>query len=421
MRWKGTRLSGPRAVGYEWYVARRYLRSPNRPAVLRLVTLFSVLGVSAGVATLVIALAMNSGFRETLQEKLLGVTAHISLSRPGTSGIHDYNSLAQRLAKIPGVRSVTPGIYQTVLLSFGGQARGVVVKGVEPELELKSDEALRKLASGTVDFSADGEGIEGLLIGKQLAEEWKMRPGDYVTLTSPQGRLTPYGLMPRTRRFRVAGVFDSGFYDYDENWCFVGLSAAQSLAGTDDVVNVLEFRLEKPGQAIEIARQVRQEAGQGFLASTWMEENRALFRALRLEKVVTAIFIGLITFIAGLNILVVLSMTVTDKARDIAVLLSMGARREQIRKIFLLQGIAIGATGTVLGLVFGYAFTWIAGTYHLIPLDPEVYAVPYVPFLPNIVDGIWIAAAAMAIAIVATLVPAREASRLLPVEILRFE
>jgi lipoprotein-releasing system permease protein len=292
---------------------------------------------------------------------------------------------------------------------------------VEPELELKSDEALRKLASGTVDFSADGEGIEGLLIGKQLAEEWKMRPGDYVTLTSPQGRLTPYGLMPRTRRFRVAGVFDSGFYDYDENWCFVGLSAAQSLAGTDDVVNVLEFRLEKPGQAIEIARQVRQEAGQGFLASTWMEENRALFRALRLEKVVTAIFIGLITFIAGLNILVVLSMTVTDKARDIAVLLSMGARREQIRKIFLLQGIAIGATGTVLGLVFGYAFTWIAGTYHLIPLDPEVYAVPYVPFLPNIVDGIWIAAAAMAIAIVATLVPAREASRLLPVEILRFE
>ncbi len=408
-------------MGFEWYVARRYLRSPNRPAVLRLVTLFSVLGVSAGVATLVIALAMNSGFRETLQEKLLGVTAHISLSRPGTSGIHDYNSLAQKLSKIAGVRSVTPGIYQTVLLSFGGQARGVVVKGVEPELELKSDEALRKLAWGTVDFSADGEGIEGLLIGKQLADEWKMRPGDYVTLTSPQGRLTPYGLMPRTRRFRVAGVFDSGFYDYDENWCFVGLPAAQSLAGTDDVVNVLEFRLEKPGLASEIAAQVEQVAGQGFLASTWMEENRALFRALRLEKVVTAIFIGLITFIAGLNILVVLSMTVTDKARDIAVLLSMGARREQIRKIFLLQGIAIGATGTVVGLLFGYTFTWIAGTYHLIPLDPEVYAVPYVPFLPNIMDGVWIAAAAMAIAIVATLVPAREASRLLPVEILRFE
>ena len=242
-----------------------------------------------------------------------------------------------------------------------------------------------------------------------------------MTLTSPQGRLTPYGLIPRTRRFRVSGVFDSGFYDYDENWCFVGLPAAQSLAGTDDVVNVLEFRLDKPSEANEIAQTIEKSVAQGFVAGTWMEENRALFRALRLEKVVTAIFIGLITFIAGLNILVVLSMTVTDKARDIAVLLSMGARREQIQRIFLLQGIAIGATGIIVGLIVGYAFTWIAGTYHLIPLDPEVYAVPYVPFLPNPMDGVWIAAAAMAIAIVATIVPAREASRLLPVEILRFE
>lgn len=406
---------------FEWFVARRYLRSPYRPAVLRLVTLFSVLGVSAGVATLVIALAMNSGFRETLQAKLLGVTAHVSLTRPGPGGIRNYNSLAEKLRKIPGIRSVTPGIYQTVLLSFGGQARGVVIKGVDVEEEKRSDEALQKLAAGQLDFAADGEGIEGMLVGKQLAEEWKLRPGDYLTLTSPQGRLTPYGLIPRTRRFRVAGVFDSGFYDYDENWCFVGLPAAQSLSGTDDVVNVLEFRLNNPGQAKEIAQTVEQAAGQGYVASTWMEENRALFRALRLEKVVTAIFIGLITFIAGLNILVVLSMTVTDKARDIAVLLSMGARREQVRRIFLLQGIAIGATGTIVGLVVGYAFTWIAGTYHLIPLDPEVYAVPYVPFLPNILDGLWIAAAAMVISIVATMVPAREASRLLPVEILRFE
>ena len=406
---------------FEWFVAQRYLRSPNRPAVLRLVTFFSVLGVGAGVATLVIALAMNSGFRETLQDKLLGVTAHISLTRPGPGGIHDYKPLAEKLGKLPGVRSVTPGIYQTVLLSSGGQARGVVMKGVDVELEKRSDEALKKLAAGALDFSADGEGIEGLLVGKQLAEEWKLQPGEYVTLTSPQGRLTPYGLIPRTRRFRVAGVFDSGFYDYDENWCFVGLPSAQSLAGTGDVVNVLEFRLEKPGQAREIAQTLEQSAGQGFLASTWVEENRALFRALKLEKVVTAIFIGLITFIAGLNILVVLSMTVKDKAKDIAVLLSMGTRREQIRRIFLLQGIAIGATGTVLGLLVGYLFTWIAGTYHLVPLDPEVYAVPYVPFLPSAMDGVWIAAAAMAISTVATIVPAREASRLLPVEILRFE
>ena len=408
-------------MSFEWFVAQRYLRSPNRPAVLRLVTLFSVIGVAAGVSTLVIALSMNTGFRETLQDRLLGVTAHVSLTRPGSSGIHDYQTLAQRISITPGVRSATPAVYQTVLLSFGGQARGIVTKGIEPVAEQRGDIALKKLSAGALDFSPDADGIEGLILGKQLAEEWKISPGDYVTLTSPQGRLTPFGLLPRTRRFRVAGVFDSGFYDYDANWCFLKLSAAQELAGASDVVNVIELRLNKPEEAGRVAEAVQSQAGQGFTASTWMEENRALFRALRLEKLVTAIFIGLITFVAGLNILAVLSMTVTDKAKDVAVLLSLGARREQIRKIFLWQGIAIGAGGTLLGLVFGYVFAWTAGTFHWIPLDPQVYAVSYVPFHPNVLDGLWIALVAMAISIAATLVPARAASRLLPVEILRFE
>jgi lipoprotein-releasing system permease protein len=408
-------------MSFEWFVAKRYLRSPNRPAVLRLITAFSILGVAAGVATLVIALAMNSGFRETLQDRLLGVTAHVSLTRPGSGGIKNYKALAESLGRSPGVISVTPAIYETMLLTFAGQARGVVVKGIDVDLEKKSDEALQKLSSGKLDFSPDPDGIDALLVGKQLADEWKLQPGDYVTLTSPQGRLTPFGLVPRTRRFRVAGVFDSGFYDYDENWCFVTLPASQSLAGTGDIVNVLEFRLAKPEEAGQIAGTVEHAAGQGFSAATWMEENRALFRALRLEKLVTAIFIGLITFVAGLNILVVLSMTVTDKARDIAVLLSVGTRREQVRRIFLLLGIVIGATGTALGLTVGYVFTWIAGTYHLIPLDPQVYAVPYVPFHPSFLDGLWIALAAMGITILATVIPAREAAKLLPVEILRFE
>jgi lipoprotein-releasing system permease protein len=406
---------------FEWFVARRYLRSPYRPAVLRLVTAFSVLGVAAGVATLVIALSMNTGFRETLQDRLLGVKAHVSLTRPGTGGIHDYEALAARLARVPGVKSVTPAVYQTVLLSFGGDARGIVTKGIDPERERRNDEALQRVIAGHLDFAPDNNGIDALLIGKQLAEEWKITPGDYVTLTSPQGRLTPFGMIPRTRRFRVAGAFDSGFYDYDENWCFMTLAAAQAVSGAGDIVNVLEFRLDRPEQAPEIARLLERQAGPSFTASTWVEENRALFRALRLEKLVTAIFIGLITFVAGLNILVVLSMTVTDKARDIAVLMSMGTRREQIRRIFLWQGIVIGATGTLCGLCIGYAFAWIAGAFHLIPLDPQVYAVPYVPFHPNVKDGVWIAIVAMGISIGATILPARAAARLLPVEILRYE
>src|SRR5437763_2946081 len=228
---------------FEWFVAQRYLRSPYRPAVLRLVTLFSMIGVAAGVATLVIALSMNTGFRETLQDRLLGVTAHVSLTRPGSGGIKNYEELATQLARGAGVRSVTPAVYQTVLLSFAGQARGVVTKGIDPERERKSDQALQRIVGGHVDFSPDRDGIEALLIGKQLAQEWKLAPGDYVTLTSPQARLTPFGMLPRTRRFRVAGVFDSGFYDYDENWCFLTLVAAQGLSGTDNIVNVSEFRI----------------------------------------------------------------------------------------------------------------------------------------------------------------------------------
>ena len=405
---------------FEWFVARRYLRSPHRPAVLRLVTLFSVIGVAAGVATLVIALSMNTGFRETLQERLLGVTAHVSLTRPGSDGIKNYEEMAAKLSAIPGTRSVTPAVYQTVLLSFAGQARGVVTKGIDPERKRKSDEALQHVVAGRLDFSADADGIDALLVGRQLADEWKLSPGEYVTLTSPQGRLTPFGLIPRTRRFRVAGVFDSGFYDYDENWCFMTLAAAQGLSGAGDVVNVLELRLNQPERAPQAAEEMLKTAGPGYAAATWMEENRALFRALRLEKLVT-IFIGLITFVAGLNILVVLSMTVTDKARDIAVLMSMGARRKQIRTVFLWQGIIIGTTGTLAGLAIGYAFSFIAGNYHLIPLDPQVYAVPYVPFHPSILDGLWIALVAMGVSVLATIVPARAAGRLLPVEILRYE
>jgi lipoprotein-releasing system permease protein len=406
---------------FEWFVAGRYLRSPHRPPVLRLVTAFSIIGVAAGVATLVIALAMNTGFRETLQARLLGVTAHISVTRPGTGGIRDYEGLAKKLGAIPGVRTVTPAVYQTVLMSFGGESRGVVTKGIDPQRERRADEALQRIIAGRLDFTPDKDGIDSLLIGKELARDWRLGPGDYVTLMSPQGRLTPFGLLPRSRRFRIAGVFDSGFYDYDQNWCFLTLPAAQNLSGGGDMVNVLELRLEHPDDAHPIADQAAKIAGQGYLTSTWMDENQALFRALHMEKLVTAIFIGLITFVAGLNILVVLSMTVTDKARDIAVLMSLGTRREQIRKIFLWQGITIGAVGTIAGLCIGYACAIVAGTYHLIPLDPQVYAVPYVPFHPGIMDGVWITLIAMGISLAATILPARAAAKLLPVEILRYE
>jgi lipoprotein-releasing system permease protein len=410
-------------MGFEWRVAWRYLRSPYKPAVLRLITLLAVAGVAAGVGTLVIALAVNTGFRQTLQDRLLGVTAHVNVTRPGAEGIRDYAALAARLRETPGVRAAAPALYQTVLLSAAGRARGIVLKGIDPQLESApgGNQVLHRLAAGAADFRPDADGIEAVLLGRLLAQDLGLAPGDYVTITSPQGRLTPFGMLPRSRRFRLAGVFDSGFYDYDANWGFVTLAAAQGLAGSSDVAGVIEIRIAQVDQAETMAQGLAAKAGKGFTTTTWMEQNRALFRALRLEKLVTAIFIGLITFVAGLNILVVLAMTVTEKARDIAVLMAMGARREQVRRIFVWQGIAVGLVGTSIGLALGFGLSWAADRWRWIALDPEVYAIPYVPFAPNALDAFWIAAATLGISVAATLLPARAAARILPVEILRYE
>ena len=407
---------------FEWLVALRYLRSPNRPAVLRLVTLLAVIGVTAGVMTLVIALSMNTGFRQEIRNRLLTVTAHVNLKPTDSAeGIRDYRELMAQLNGTPGVQSIVPAIYNTVLLSAGPHSRGIVLKGVDPDLERKSSEALRHMVAGSADFAPDVDGLPALLVGRILADDLKISAGDYVTLISPQGSLTPFGMVPHPKRFHVSGIFDSGFYDYDANWAFVTLRSAQSLAGLGDVISLLEVRVVNLDDAEKIGDELVRRAGSGFISTTWMDENRPLFRALSTEKLVTAVFIGLIMFVAGLNILVVLTMTVTDRARDIAVLMAMGARRKQVRRIFILQGLSVSVTGTFVGLVVGYAFAWVANKWQLIPLNPEVYAIPYVPFHTNGFDAVWIAAAALAISVAATLLPARSASRILPVEILRFE
>jgi lipoprotein-releasing system permease protein len=406
---------------FEGWVALRYLRSPFKPALLRLVTWLSILGVAAGVIALEVSLSMDSGFRRALAERLLEVTAHVNLKPEGLEGIRDWRPLVERLAKTPGVKSVAPAIYNTVLVSASGQAQGMVLKGVDPKLELASDRALSHLTAGQADFSPDHDGIPALVIGRILARNLGLKAGQYVSLISPQGSLTPFGLVPRARRFRVAGIFDSGFYDYDANWAFVTLGSAQSLAGIGDLVSVLEVRLDDPEQAPAMARKLVREAGPGYDASTWMQENRALFRALSLEKLVTGIFIGLITFVAGLNILVALSLTVVDRAGDIAVLMAMGARRRQVRNVFVLQGLAVGLIGTAVGLGIGYLVAWTANTWRLIPLDPEIYAISYVPFHTSGMDAVWISALALGVSVAATVYPAWAAARLEPVEILRYE
>ena len=254
-----------------------------------------------------------------------------------------------------------------------------------------------------------------------MADNLGATVGSVVLVTSPQGELTPFGMVPKYSRFRVVGVFNSGFFDYDSSWAFTRLSDAQRLFGLGDLISVIEFRIDDIYQAGEVSQALEDAAGKGFMATNWMEQNKALFHALRLERLVTFITIGLIVFVAALNILISLIMMVMEKTKDIAVLMSMGTRKSQVRNIFIAQGVLIGVIGTAIGLLLGYAISYAGGHYHIISLSPEVYSIDYVPFAPRPMDGLLVALVAIGVSFIATLYPSWSAGRTLPAEALRYE
>ncbi len=407
---------------FEFFVAMRYLAAKRRQAAISVITAISVMGVMAGVAALVVALAINNGFRTEMEQRLLGASGDITLLRTANDGIKDYDALAERLAKLPGVVAASPGLYEQVLISSESRAQGVVIKGVDARRELRVGNLLTKLREGSLEgLDQKFSDADPLIIGKELAKALGVFTGDTVLVTSPQGYMTPLEVVPKFRHFRIVGVFDSGFYDYDASWAFTNLPAAQRLFDLANVVSVIQLKIENIYQAEEVAVTIRQAAGPGFETSTWMEQNRALFSALRLERLVTVLTIGLIEIVAALNIFITLTMMVMEKHRDIAVLMSMGARQRQVRAIFTLHGLLIGALGTVLGLALGYVLAGVGDYYQLIPLDAQVYGLASVPFRAHPLDGVWIALAAMTISLIATVYPARAAARLNPGEILRYE
>ena len=439
---------------FEFFIASRYLRAKRKQAVIGVITGLSIAGVAAGVASLVIALAVNNGFRQDLQDRLLGSTSHVNLLRSMGDGIHDWRSLMERLQKQPHVIAAAPDIYEQVLISVGSRARGAVLKGIVPKDERRVSDLLSSVKLGSADAleePADSEAkstasdknvrltpatqepdslaavqrrqaaMPPILLGKEMADELGAKVGSVVLVTSPQGELTPFGLVPKYTRFRVTGIFDSGFYDYDSSWAFTRLSDAQRLFALGDVIQIIEFKIDDIYKAAEVGREVEQAAGPGFMTSNWMEQNKPLFHALRLERLVTFITVGLIVFVAALNILISLTMMVMEKTRDIAVLMSMGTRKSQVRKVFIAQGALIGVIGTGIGLVLGYSLAWTGGHYHLFALAPEVYSIDYVPFAPRVIDGLLVAVVAIGTSLIATIYPSWSAARILPAEALRYE
>src|SRR5712671_45460 len=455
---------------FELFIARRYLRAKRRQAFIGIITGISIAGVAAGVASLIVALAINNGFRQDLQQRLLGSTSHISLLRVADDGIRDWPAVLGRLSKQQHVVAAAPAIFEQVLISRGPRARGAVLKGVIPSYERKVGDLLSSVKEGSAtaledssspsskssgpatraapagstpaskpagrsarSTQADGSpdslaGVQQrvaamppIVLGKDMADNLGASVGSVVLVTSPQGELTPFGMVPKYSRFRVVGIFNSGFFDYDSSWAFARLSDAQQLFGLGDLISVIEFKVDDIYRAAEISRDLEEAAGKGFMATNWMEQNKALFHALRLERLVTFITIGLIVFVAALNILISLIMMVMEKTKDIAVLMSMGTRKAQVRNVFIAQGVLIGVIGTAIGLILGYSIAYAGGHYHIISLSPEVYSIDYVPFAPRLMDGVLVTLVAVGVSFVATVYPSWSAARVLPAEALRYE
>ena len=412
---------------FELFVAARYLKAKRRQAVVGVVTTISIAGVAAGVAALIIALAITNGMRRDIQDRLLGSSAHVQLMRVQGDGIRNWQPLFNRLRRLPHVTAASPGLYEQVLVARGARDGGALIEGILPGYEQTVSDLLTTATPGSVRAlepqpapAANGE-LPPIVLGQDLAETVGATVGDSVMVISPQGEMTPLGIFPKVVRFRLAGTFHSGFYQYDAQMGFLRLADAQRLFSEPDLLSVISFKVDDLNRAPQIGRAIEQAAGKGFMTSNWMEQNRELFRALKLEQVGTFIVIALIVLVAALNILIALTMMVMEKTRDIAVMMSFGVEPGQVRRIFLLQGFLISLIGTVVGLALGYLAAWAGGHYHFIQLSAEVYSIDTLPFAPRPLDGVIVSAVSIGISLLATLYPSSAAARILPAEALRYE
>jgi len=409
---------------YEWFISLRYLKAKRRQGFISLISLISVTGVAVGVMALIVVLAVMTGFTEGLRDKILGINSHIVLQRAGST-IGDYRNLRQKVLTVPGIQAATPYIYSQTMLTGGNGGTGAILRGIDPDSVQGVVSLGEQLIAGTIttleNDAATAQQLPGIIVGKELAKQLRVGMHDKVRLLSPAGPLTPVGIIPKIRTCRIVGIFESGMYEYDSSLAYVSLATAQQFLDIDDAVHGLEIRVDDIYQAGDIASELEKLLGFGYIAKDWIRMNKNLFSALKLEKTAMFIVLALIVLVAAFNIISTLIMVVMGKNKDIAILKSMGATSNSIMRIFIYEGLVIGASGTLIGVMGGLGLCKLLSKYQFIKLTSDVYPMSTLPVQVLPLDVILVAVSAAVITLLATIYPSWQASRVDPAVALRYE
>ena len=420
---------------YELFIGFRYLKSKRKSAFVSLITVISIVGVTVGVMALIIVLAVMTGFEEDLKSKILGTNSHVVVLTIGKQGMTNYPFVVDKALKIPHIISATPFVFSQVMLTTEDNVAGVVLRGILPEEEGKVTDITKNMVQGNLmDLSApptDPEGNEthGIVLGRELSATLGVFMGDPVNVVSPLGRITPLGMVPKMIQFRVVGIFDSGLYEYDTGLAYISLQNAQYFFDLGDRVTGIEIKVDDIYRAREVREEIQQELGPEYWAKDWMQMNRNLFSALRLEKITMFIILSLIILVAALNIISTLTMVVMEKGKEIAILKSMGAKRKSIMRIFMVEGMIIGFLGTTFGCLLGLLVALnleavvglIENLFHFKIIDSSVYYIDKLPSSVHSSDVLLVITISFFICLFSTIYPSYKASKLDPVEALRYE
>lgn len=408
-------------IPYQLFIALRYFKSKKRHSGISINTIISIGGVALGVMTLIVVLSVMGGFHEDLQEKILGVNAHIIVQNFG-GRLKDPESARAKINNTKGVIASSPFIYGQVMLRHGDRAHGIVIKGIVPDVETGTTDVLKNLKKGKAEnLNRKEDESPGIIIGAELARNLGLFIDDDIEMISPVGEVGPLGMLPKMKKFRLVGIFEAGMYEYDSSLAFINIHEAGKFLNMQDDVTGIEVKTSDIYKAEEIAADIEASLGAPYYARDWMQMNRNLFSALKLEKIVMFIILTLIILVASFNIVSNLIMIVMEKAREIAIMRAMGATGRGIMSIFMIHGLIIGIVGTVIGVIGGFALSQLLKTYKFITLPADVYYLSYLPVRMNLFDFIVVPAAAIIISFAATLYPSCQAARLDPVEPLRYE